>query len=154
MVERRKELMGALAAIERTALDKLVAQGREEDYLALRQLVEEDSTPRNLRLRALHAIGLWPRLGEDDKIDILTTAFPELDEIQRVAVVNVLGRIGGSRVQSMLLQYLRDPAADVRRQVVVGLGRLATHTATQALQRVAAEDGVDYVRDLARELLR
>jgi HEAT repeat protein len=153
MVEVRDELRLALEADDRGRLERIIAAGDEDDFETLQALLGDSDAPSNYRRKALYAVGRWPGKGEEAVATIEST-LPQLDEVERMAAINSLGRIGTEQALEVVIAYVDDPAPDVRRQVAKALDRIRTPSAAAVLRDLAANERVDYVRDRAQELLR
>jgi HEAT repeat protein len=153
MIEVPEELRLALEADDRDRLERVIAAGDEEDFETLQALVADGETTSSFRRRALFALGRWPGRGQA-AIATIRSSLPRLDEVERMGAINALGRIGTEQALDVVVAYVHDPAADVRRQVAKALDRIGTPRAAAALRDLAASERVDYVRDRAEELLR
>jgi HEAT repeat protein len=153
MIEVRDELRLALEADDRERLERVIAAGDEDDFETLQTLIRDTETPSNFRRKALYALGRWP--GKDEEaVTTIASALPQLDELERMAAINALGRIGTEQALEVVIAYVDDPAPDVRRQVAKALDRISTPGAAAVLRDLAANERVAYVRDRAEELLR
>jgi HEAT repeat protein len=153
MVELRDELELALNGIEAEGLDRIADEADSADFEALEELVRSADTAPAARRRALYALGRWPGR-EDEVLAAVRAALPVMNERERIAAADALGRVGTPAAREELVALESDPAPDVRRQVVHALARIGGETAHEELRTLAEDDPVAYVREQAEAKLR
>jgi HEAT repeat protein len=136
MIELRHELRLALEAEDRDRLERVVASGDEDDFEDLQALVRDEETPSVFRRTALYALCRWP--GKDEEaVETIASVLPRLEEVERMAAVNALGRIGTEQALEVVAARADDPAPDVRWEVAKALDRIGTPSAAAALRDLA-----------------
>lgn len=150
MVELSQELKGALESDDSGPLESIAERGAPEDFETLAALVRDEATSERYRRRATSALGRWPDR-EDQAVDAIESALVGRTELERIAAIDALGRIGTPAAREAILQHL-DDEPDVRRTAVTALARIGDDPAIEAVQELA-EDDAEIVRDKARAVL-
>ena len=99
----------------------------------------------------MHILG---RFRDAAAVEAIRNLLPTMEPRDRVAAIAALGRIGTSEALAAVLEARYDPSGDVRRMVVIALGRIARPEAFEHLKGIEAEDQADYVRAQASRVLR
>jgi HEAT repeat protein len=153
MITLPKQLELALNADDADRMNRIIAEANPDHFELLEVLVRDAETPMNYRRRALSALGRWPGRGAEAAA-IIAAVLPGLNELERIAAVNALGRVGSEAALEPVLACTADESPDVRLQAARALNQIGTNRALGALDDMATHDGVDYVRDRARRLRR
>jgi HEAT repeat protein len=123
-----------------------------EDLLRLRQIVAGtvvvDQTMQQ------NALALLGRAGDQEAVPVIVGRLANFDERERINAVDVLGRLNTPESISAVADRTTDPSPDVRRFAVTALSRAGGALAHERLNRVAAEDPVDLVRQRAEQALK
>ncbi|MDX1689215.1 MAG: HEAT repeat domain-containing protein [Candidatus Promineifilaceae bacterium] len=153
MIEIPKEIELALQADDAEPLNELIEEGNPEDFQVLQALARDEDTPPELRRKALYAIGRWQGRNEA-AVEAIREALPSLNELERIAALDALGRIGTLAAYEAVMLVQEDVTPDVRRYMVKALHDIGTEPALDALERLAVSDDVEMVRELARQKLQ
>jgi HEAT repeat protein len=153
MTEVREDLQLALEADDRERLERIIAVGADSDFDTLQALVATEETPTTFRRRALYALGRWHGK-EDTAVVTIESVLPRLEEVERMAAMDALGRIGTSRALDAIVAHVDDPSPEVRRLVAKSLARIGSPRAAEVLAHLTSAESVDYVRQRAEQLLR
>lgn len=104
-----------------------------------------------VRAAAADALG---KIGGPEASKLLLLALSDSAALVRAKVVVALGGTGGESVLEPLVAALQDSDAVVRKQAISALGKLNNRRAAEPLGRVAVQDPVSEVRDLATQVLQ
>lgn len=111
-------------------------------------LDDQDDSVRHCALLSLVDLG---GAHEQQVFDNVRPLLDSSDELLRCQAVSILGRLGGSRVDSVLAFALKDESVEVRRAAVSGLGATSSRQLPVVTMALADEDA--QVRRLAAEAL-
>ena len=143
-----EELRNALTSDCAHSMEPLLEKKQSSDFDELLNLVSFGSENRR---RALFLLGVW----EDSRaITPITKVLPELAEVEQMAAINALGRIGTDEAIENLAQFAKSESVDVKRITLQALGRVNTDRARNILEEVTATDPDQFVKEYARGILR
>jgi HEAT repeat protein len=145
------ELLRALEAEESGELDALVRSGNAAVLEALRAMVAETDVDRESRIRAIYALGRWR---DQEAVDKIVAALPELDLQGRIAAVEALGLIGHPTGLPAVIAEAGSESPMLRKFAARALGRFDQSEARERLHAMEANDDADFVRRTAHHQMR
>jgi HEAT repeat protein len=109
----------------------------------------EDEMP-SVRARAAHVLG---GIGDPQAVDLLVRMTSEDESLEVVLqVLRALGKLGGDRAISALIDAIGDPDSEVRRVAVEELGRIGDEKAIYALSDRVRVASLDMAQTIIRAL--
>lgn len=152
MTKVSEKLARALESDDACDLGRLIKEGKQEDFEALRSLLslEPEIKPEH-RKKAIYALGRW---GDPAPVATIRSILPQLDEAGRISAIDALGRLGTKEALEGVLDHVDDSSPHVRKFVTRALGRINTPEAKAKLKEIEAKDKVDYIRATAAKYLR
>lgn len=152
MADTSKELFRLLESDCGHTLEPVLAEKEQATFESLRSLLSlAPSVNPTHRQRALYLLGRW---GNPAVVADIRRIIPQLDEYERITAVDALGRLGTEEALAGIIEHTNDPSPDVRRFVVIALGRINSPQAQDKLREIEASDQVDFVRERASKLLK
>jgi HEAT repeat protein len=91
--------------------------------------------------------------GDPAVVEAIQGLLPHLDQAERIAAIDALGRLGTEDASDSILQYVDDESMPVRKFVTRALGRINTPRARAELSKLERTDPSDYIRSLASKQL-
>ncbi len=147
-------------AIQEAVIEFLM--GCSEDIVVeklLPLLKEENADVRNAAIEILEKIGR-------DKVDIIGQCLNDEDKDVRLFVCDIIGKFGTEKALDYLIKALNDPEVNVRNSAVMGIGKVQSNRAVEALAELLSREEDTWVRfsiiesltqinlPLAKEVLR
>jgi HEAT repeat protein len=147
-----EELELALQADDSGRLQEIIEKGKQEDFGALQSLLTtSEAVNPAYRRKALWALGRWDN---PEVVPRIREIMPQLPEVERIAAVDALGRIGTPEALAGVIAAADDESLDVQRFVVRALGRINTGPATEKLREIEARTSDEDMRQLISKQLR
>jgi HEAT repeat protein len=148
------EALGEIAASQTDARLRFAAaqalSGRPDALPVLAQLIQTESDP-NVRKELIQSAGA---IGNDAALRVVAgIAQGALDLDVRQTAIQVLGRNFGAGALNTFKQLLGDPDVAIRQNVLTALAAVHSDDAVSLLQKAAASDSSEQVREQARALL-
>jgi HEAT repeat protein len=153
MNEIPEHIQTALEADDAELLMAIIRQGDPDDFRVFEELARDAETPPEIRRKALYALGRWPDQ-EEEALEAIAVALPQLDELERIAALDALGRLAVPQAVGVVMTLAEAGEPDIRRSVVQALDSLGTAEALEAVARFAEDDNSEMVRDVARRALQ
>ncbi|UCG83542.1 MAG: HEAT repeat domain-containing protein [Dehalococcoidia bacterium] len=152
MTKVSEKLVRALESDDACDLGRVIKEGKQEDFEALRSLLslEPGIKPEHVN-KAIYALGRW---GDPAPVATIRSILPQLDEAGRISAIDALGRLGTKEALDGVLDHVDDSSPHVRKFVTRALGRINTPKAKAKLKEIEAKEKVDYVRATAAKYLR
>lgn len=116
-----------------------------ETLAVLVSLYDDPSEPAYVRLRAVRAVSFYPVAATRTFLLAVTRVPGQGDLFVREAVLS-LARAFGRRAVDDVRSFLSSPEPTVREAAAMGLGRIGTERARDALRRRLAIEGAEHVR--------
>ncbi len=102
-------------------------------------LKEEDANVRNAAIEILEKIGR-------DKVDIIGRYLDDEDKDVRLFVCDIIGKFGTEKALDYLIKALNDPEVNVRNSAVMGIGKVQSNRAVEALSDLLSREEDTWVR--------
>ncbi|MDP8931752.1 MAG: HEAT repeat domain-containing protein [Actinomycetota bacterium] len=146
MVHLPEELQIALDADDAQELDRVIRRQRQADFDTLVDLLSDPGTSSEYRMKAFTALGRW---GNRGVIPTIRQALPQLEDRERIAAIDALGRLGTDEAEEAVSAYTDDDSPQVRKFVVLALERIGSTAAREKLQGMARQDSDAWIRGFA-----
>lgn len=124
-----------------------------ETVAVLVSLYDDPSEPAYVRLRAVRAVSFYPVPATRTFLLAVTRVPGQGDLFVREAVLG-LARAFGDRAVDDVKAFLNNPEPTVREGAAMGLGRIGTERARDALRRRLAIEGAEHVRGTIERALQ
>jgi HEAT repeat protein len=146
MVHLSEELRIALGADDAQELDRVIRRRRQSDFDAFVDLLSDPGASSEYRMKAFTALGRW---GDRGIIPTIRQALPQLEERERIAAIDALGRLGTDEAEEAVSAYADDDSPQVRKFVVLALERIGSTAARERLRGMARQDSDAWIRIFA-----
>ncbi len=143
------ELTNVLESDCAHSMEPLMEAKRSEDFENLVGLLDQDVGESFSKVKALYMLGRW---GDAKAAAAISKVLPGFNELERVAAIDALGRLGSAPALVSVITLKEDPSPNVRKFVAKALSRFNKPKADKELKFIEENDKEAFVREYATKL--